>query len=256
MGERTTFFTLDRGLLNHDIWINTEPFTFGQAWVDIIGNAAYETHTSLIHNTPVKVVRGSFPTSYRLLSVRWKWGIGKVQRFLEYLVDEGMISLQTTKSGTLIIIEKYNYYQGKSRDGGTQTEHKRNDDGTMAVHTRNHITKDNKGNKGNKKEREDRAPSGSLRGIMNNVKMTDEEYEKLSAMYERPKEIVDKISTIIANSEKTYRSHFALAVKIADADGYPKRPKQKPAEPTPEKKDAVPMPDEIRKALKRMGGKK
>lgn len=248
MGERTTFFTLDRGLLGHDIWLNTEPFTFGQAWVDIIGNAAYETHTSLIHNTPVKVVRGSFPTSYRLLSVRWKWGIGKVQRFLEYLVGEGMISLQTTKNGTLIIIEKYNYYQGKSGARDTQTEHKRNDDGTMAVHTRNHITKDNKGNN---LSVYGQRPNTHACGAFSNVFLTDEEEREIRDTYERPQELLDKVSAWL--TEKRRKNHAATVATFARNDQWPRKPKKQ--DPAPEEpKEVVPMPEELKAQLKRMKG--
>ena len=99
----------------------------------------------------------------------------------------------------------------------------------------------------NKEEREGPAPAVPLRGIMKNVKMTDEEYDQLCQSYERPKALIDKISTIIANSGKKYRSHYALAVKIAEEDGFAKRPVIHRAEPEPEKQeDCIPMPDDTK----------
>ena len=41
MGQKTSFFTIDRKLLEEELWL-AEPFTKGQAWLDLIGRASYK----------------------------------------------------------------------------------------------------------------------------------------------------------------------------------------------------------------------
>ena len=108
MSKRTTFFTVDRKLLENEFWLN-EPFTRGQAWIDLIGRAIY-ADTELTK-------RGELLISERGLSKRWKWSRGKVSRFLEYLEKEHMIVRTTNRAsnratcGTTLRIEKYEDYQ-------------------------------------------------------------------------------------------------------------------------------------------------
>lgn len=108
MSKRTTFFTVDRKLLDEELWLN-EPFTRGQAWIDLIGRASY-ADTQLTK-------RGELLISERGLAKRWKWSRGKVSRFLDYLEKEGMIMRTTNRAnnratyGTTLRIEKYEDYQ-------------------------------------------------------------------------------------------------------------------------------------------------
>ena len=108
MSKRTTFFTVDRKLLENEFWLN-EPFTRGQAWIDLIGRASY-ADTELTK-------RGELLISERGLSKRWKWSRGKVSRFLEYLEKEHMIVRTTNRASnratcvTTLRIEKYEDYQ-------------------------------------------------------------------------------------------------------------------------------------------------
>lgn len=108
MKGRTTFFTVDRKLLEGKLWL-AEPFTKGQAWVDLIGRASYEDGEL--------TKRGQILISERGLSARWKWPGSKVRRFLQRLQADGMITRSNNRSGTrstwgsIITIEKYDEYQ-------------------------------------------------------------------------------------------------------------------------------------------------
>ena len=108
MGQRTTFFTVDRRLLESELWLD-EPFTRAQAWLDLIGRAAYED------NELTK--RGELVISERALARRWKWNKPKVHRFMLWLEKEGMIKRTTyrttnrTTNGTTVSVEKYDVFQ-------------------------------------------------------------------------------------------------------------------------------------------------
>ncbi len=83
MGERTTFFNVDRSIFGHWVWKNAET---ARAWVELIGFAAVSDHIFIDdRNTSVLIRRGQLPTSDDQLAARWKWSRGKVRRFLARL---------------------------------------------------------------------------------------------------------------------------------------------------------------------------
>lgn len=117
MGNRTTFFTIDRRLLEEELW-TAEPFTKGQAWVDLIGRASYKDGEL--------TKRGELIITERGLADRWKWPKPKVRRFLEWLEKDGMITrtkMRTkNRSGyrTKINVEKYSFYQDVRTENRTK----------------------------------------------------------------------------------------------------------------------------------------
>lgn len=67
---------IHRKLTDNPMWTE-EPFTKGQAWIDLLLSADFETGT-------VRVV-------YNQCAKRWKWTWHKVERFLDFLVAENML---------------------------------------------------------------------------------------------------------------------------------------------------------------------
>lgn len=79
-------------------------------------------------------------------------------------------------------------------------------------------------------------------GTLGNVRLAPGEYEHLMATYERCTELIDKVSVWLPNSSgRHYDDHFALCLKFANNDNWPKKKKIEPAE-LPEVLD--PLPDE------------
>ena len=93
-------------------------------------------------------------------------------------------------------------------------------------------------------EREEVEAALTLLGIRNNVLLNDIDHANLSALYENPLKLIDKISLFLANASKPYKDHYALLLKIAEEDGWPKRKKQ--PEQVEEVTKPEPMPAEIR----------
>jgi len=118
------FFYVNRILLNSDRWLS-EPFTRGQAWVDLFGLAQHTQGFFRIRGIKIKVKRGQLGYSQLTLAKRWKWSKGKVKRYLKELENDGDIEQQNNNITTLILIKKYDLWQGGSTPDGHQTDTRR-----------------------------------------------------------------------------------------------------------------------------------
>ncbi len=131
------FFLVNRALLHSDRWLR-EPFTRGQAWVDLFGLANYRPGHFRVRGIRVDVDRGQLAHSQATLAKRWKWSRGKVRRYLSELENGGDIVQQNTEVTTVITIVNYDTWQSASEaptdEGdtadGQQTDSRRTSDGT------------------------------------------------------------------------------------------------------------------------------
>jgi DNA-binding transcriptional MocR family regulator len=89
----------------------SEPFTRGQAWVDLILLANHSDGYFRTNGQRVYVSRGQVGYSLRSLAARWKWSDGKVKRFIDELEADGKIKAQTSNVTTIISILNYSHYQ-------------------------------------------------------------------------------------------------------------------------------------------------
>lgn len=104
------WFRVNRALTGSDLWLS-EPFTRGQAWVDLIGMAGFRAGYVRIRDVRVNYQRGQIATSLRFLATRWQWSVGKVQRFISELENDAQISTVTNNVSTVISITNYDKYQ-------------------------------------------------------------------------------------------------------------------------------------------------
>lgn len=246
MGERTTFIKIDRSLLNHWIWKDGEPYSRAQAWIEILALAAVKDHKYMLNGHLVEVKRGQLPTSDRVLADRWKWSRDRVRRFLRTLESDGMVSIKRTTGGTVLTVENYAFYQDKrSTDKTTdkpptrpQTDHRQD------------TPKNDKNDKNEKECVCISAPRKNTHacGAFSNVWLTDAEEAEIRETYERPQELIDKVSAWLTEHER--KNHMATINTFARNDKWPKRPVISHAEPEEAREEYVPMPDEIRKKWK------
>ena len=82
------------------------------AWTDLLLSANHEDRKFMIKGQLVECKRGQVAMSQVTLSKRWKWSRSKVQRFLELLKNDGMISVQGDHLTTVISVCNYSVYQG------------------------------------------------------------------------------------------------------------------------------------------------
>ncbi len=102
---------IHRQLCDNPIW-TSEPFTDGQAWIDILLLTNHKEGSFNIRGIRFNVNAGECAFSQKTLSHRWKWSRGKVRRFLNFLVQQKMVSIvqQKNKLTTLISICNYFYF--------------------------------------------------------------------------------------------------------------------------------------------------
>ncbi len=91
-------------------------FTRFEAWQDLVSLAYFKDKEKLIQGKLVLIARGSFDTAAQQLAERWKWDRQTVERFLNLLELQMMISRnkinpKNAKSATLLTINKYNDFQ-------------------------------------------------------------------------------------------------------------------------------------------------
>ncbi len=110
---------LHRDLLDHEMWLS-EPFTRGQAWVDLFAAVNHARRDIWLDGRIHTVERGETVTSIMSLSARWKWSRDKVRRFLGELQKAQMIRLQIDTKKTVISIMNYEGYQGSETDDRQQ----------------------------------------------------------------------------------------------------------------------------------------
>lgn len=115
---------LHRCIQDNPVW-NDEPFTRGQAWVDLLLIANHQDGTIRRRGIRVSVKRGEVAHAYRTLADRWKWSIGKVQRFMDELKTDGQLHFRTDTESvsvtTLIVITNYERYQSGDTETDTET---------------------------------------------------------------------------------------------------------------------------------------
>ena len=113
--------SLVRSLSDHPLW-RKDPFTYGQAWVDLLLLANDQDNRALVGQVFVDVPRGSLAWSERGLASRWKWTRTKVNRFLSLLKSDGMIDRVMDGNTTTIRIENYPVYNPLLGSDGTTFE--------------------------------------------------------------------------------------------------------------------------------------
>lgn len=85
--DKKNYFVVNRKLLFNDRWLE-EPFTKGQAWVDMFGLARYKDGFIRVNGERIDLKRGQLGWSQVKLAERWKWSRGKVKRFLNELEND------------------------------------------------------------------------------------------------------------------------------------------------------------------------
>jgi hypothetical protein len=103
-------FAVDRGIWNHPSFAN-EPLSEREAWVWLIGEAAFKTRTRRIGSVAIELSRGQVAASLRFMADKWQWSEPRVRRFLKRLKTDAMIDAATDAGVTVITICNYTKYQ-------------------------------------------------------------------------------------------------------------------------------------------------
>jgi hypothetical protein len=142
------YIKLWRCIKDNPLWFE-EPFTRGQAWVDLLMVANHKPGTIRRRGIRVYVNRGEVGMSLRELAGRWRWSLGKVQRFFEELKTDTQIHHRTDTENVnvtnLICITNYEKYQSCDTEADTEAD---TETGTETIRKR--VQNKNEKNKKNK----------------------------------------------------------------------------------------------------------
>lgn len=121
--RESDWIRINRSLMLNDLWLS-EPFTAGQAWVDLLMVANWKNGMALVKGEVIPLHRGQLCRSMKQLAIRWQWSDGKVKRFLKKCEKLRQITFENWSKNvaanvaakspvtTLITILNYDDYQG------------------------------------------------------------------------------------------------------------------------------------------------
>jgi hypothetical protein len=106
--------------VRRDIWGNPafahEPYTEAQAYVWLVGQAAYTAHDRRVGSEIVHLERGQTCHSIRFLADLWQWSKSRVDRYIGRLEKRDMVKRDTGTEPTVITICDYNEVQPQIAD--------------------------------------------------------------------------------------------------------------------------------------------
>ena len=139
MDEKAGWIKLWRKFADDPLWVS-EPFTKGQAWVDLLLMAQGTENTIFKNGKFMEFQPGTVYKSILELSKRWKWSRNKVSRFLKSLENETMVETKSdTTNGTTITIENWEIYQGRGQQTKQRRERKSDNSRTTDGHNKEGI---------------------------------------------------------------------------------------------------------------------
>ena len=199
---------LYRKLIDDPLW-TSEPFTKGQAWVDLLAMANHTDGRMLINGGWFDIQRGQLHTSELKLAARWKWSKGKVTRFLNVLKMDGMLNVECSKggttNGTTLTIVNYSIYQDSDTTDSTTNGQRTVQRTVQRTDNGRYI---NKNEKNEKKEKNEKNEKKNIYGEFSNVKLTNAEYERLKNDFGNELEgIINYLSAYIVERHYTSYSH-------------------------------------------------
>jgi hypothetical protein len=103
-----------------------EPFTRGQAWVDLLLLANFEHSFFFKRGVKIEVDRGQVARSEVELADRWKWSRTKLRKFLNDLEKEQQIEQHKSNVSQLLTIVNYDSYQEKRTADDTAERQQKN----------------------------------------------------------------------------------------------------------------------------------
>lgn len=138
-----------------DCWLwKDEPFSRGQAWVDLLMLANHSEHKMQFNGNLITVGRGQIITSIMKLSERWKWSRNKTKHFIDVLESDGMVTTKGTTKGTTITIVNWDNFQLEGSTRGTTEGQQKDNRKTSERHQKDTYNNDKNDKKCFKNERE------------------------------------------------------------------------------------------------------
>lgn len=212
--ERTTFFIIDRKLMESEMWLQ-DPFTKGQAWVDLIGMANFRD-LKRYEGDEVKIYkRGQVVTSERTLAARWHWSREKVRNYLKLLATDGMATTKKTAKGVVISLENYGFYQDVVKQKDHKTDQQPTTDRPLTDHKKtekNNVNNDNNDNNVRERELRSFGPGGRLALTPSEMDQFLQDYPQEGQRY------IEELDEYKGATGKKYQNDYAALRRWARND--------------------------------------
>jgi hypothetical protein len=106
--KKSGYIYLDRSIQESRLW-KEQPFSKGQAWIDLILLANYEDKKMFYKDKTIICKRGTVNLSVLYLTNRWGWNRRTVTKFLKQLQSGGSIEYKPSRYRTTISIVNYDF---------------------------------------------------------------------------------------------------------------------------------------------------
>lgn len=110
MSRGPNVFAVARSIWDHDMFA-PEPFSEREAWIWLIGAAAWKDTKVRINGTPVAVARGEFCFAVRFMAEKFQWSKSRTDRFIHRLEKQDIIRDTSRDNAKIYSINKYNNFQ-------------------------------------------------------------------------------------------------------------------------------------------------
>ena len=217
--EDKGWLRLYRSLMDNPFWTE-EPFTIGQAWVDLLMLANYSDTERFFRGQYQKVERGQIVTSDRYLAERWGWSRDRVRRTIKKLENAKMLTTNRSSNNTTITIENWAKYQeprstnrstGKTSgktSGDTQYKKDKNEKESIKSLAPAHQAQE----------------AQEVKEDYGNLWLTPTEWNQLEALCESVGanmiEYVDRVSEWLGDNKVDPKKHVGIFRKFLRSDGY------------------------------------
>lgn len=200
------WISIHRKIENNWVW-KDKPFSFGQAWIDLILLANHADQKELKDGKLVTYKSGTVNRSILWLSERWGWERRKTTRFIKLLESDEMVAVKSTTHGTTITIVNYELYRYQGTTDGTTVG---TTDGQPMHNGRYINNNDNNVNNVNNKKIIKVKPVRHKYGYYKNVLLSDQDIEKLKTEF--PNDYlsrIERVSEYCRSKGKSYSDYLA-----------------------------------------------
>lgn len=143
--RRPNVYAISRSIWDDPDFAN-EAFTEREAWLWLVGAAAWKEVRVRGSGGTVTLARGEFSFSVRFLADKWGWSKDQVHRYMKKLKKRDMIQDVSRESNQVYFIKNYNRFQfGPQQDRDNNRDTIREDNSTRPRHDRD---KEEKGKEG------------------------------------------------------------------------------------------------------------
>ncbi len=176
----------------------------------------------------ITVSRGQLVSSISSLASETGLSNQEVRTAIQHLKNSGELTSQPQGKYTLFTVINYESYQTDNKE---PTEFQQGFNIESTSHQQQY--KNNKNNKNDKNDKNSECERATY-GTYHNVYLSHEEYSALKRDYSDFEEKIDRLSKYMADTRRTYASHYDTIVKWALKDAPKKEPQKQDSDWDPE----------------------